>query len=103
MASVDSTIQLIHIREQGADADGTGGGTCTPELALAPWAFDTGAPMYGPGASMDDIAPASTPRQPGLPQEYRQATAAELDLRIRAAKHTLGDRLLMMGSLLPAG
>jgi quinolinate synthase len=32
-----------------------------------------------------------------LPQEYRQASAAELDLRIRAAKHALGERLVMLG------
>jgi quinolinate synthase len=46
---------------------------------------------------MADHAPADTPRQGVLPREYRQASAAELDLRIRAAKHTLGDRLVMLG------
>ena len=37
------------------------------------------------------------PRQGVLPQEYRQASKAELDLRIRAAKHALGERLVMLG------
>jgi quinolinate synthase len=32
-----------------------------------------------------------------LAEEYRNASAAELDLRIRAAKQALGDRLLMLG------
>lgn len=46
---------------------------------------------------MWDVIPADAPRQIGLPQEYRQASKAELDLRIRAAKHALGDRLVMLG------
>ena len=32
-----------------------------------------------------------------MPQEYRQASKEELDLRIRAAKHALGDRLVILG------
>ena len=32
-----------------------------------------------------------------LPQEYRQASKEELDLRIRAAKDALGDRLVILG------
>jgi quinolinate synthase len=44
-----------------------------------------------------DRIPANAPRQPGLPAEYRNATPAELDLRIRAAKHSLGDRLVILG------
>ncbi len=90
MASVDTTIQLIRIGEQP-------GTTCSSALAEAPWAFDTGAPTYGPGASLADHVPANSPRQPGLPAEYRNATPAELDLRIRAAKHSLGDRLVILG------
>jgi len=70
---------------------------CSTALADAPWEFDAGAPGYGPGASMADAAPVTTPRQGVLPQEYRQASAAELDLRIRAAKHALGERLVMLG------
>ena len=46
---------------------------------------------------MQDAIPASAPRQGVLPYEYRNASPAELDLRIRAAKHTLGDRLVMLG------
>jgi quinolinate synthase len=88
--SVDTTIQLIQIGEQQ-------GTTCSSSLAEAPWNFDGGAPWYGPGASMADIIPAQSPRQPGLPAEYRNASAAEIDLRIRAAKHALGERLVMLG------
>ena len=90
MPSVDSTIQLIRIGEQ------PGSTTCSTALADAPWSFDT-APVYGPGASMADHLPASAPRQPGLPAEYRNASAGELDLRIRAAKHALGEKLVILG------
>jgi quinolinate synthase len=44
----------------------------------------------------DAISP-DAPRQSGLPPEYRQATREELDLRIRAAKHALGERLVILG------
>ena len=46
---------------------------------------------------MWDVLPADAPRQGGLPQEYRNASKAELDLRIRAAKHALGERLVVLG------
>jgi quinolinate synthase len=46
---------------------------------------------------MADPLPAGAPRQGVIPQEYRQASAAELDLRIRAAKHALGERVVMLG------
>jgi len=92
LASVDSTIQLIRIGEQ----PGAVGGTCSSALADNPWEFD-GAPGYGPGASQRDVTPTGTPVQGVIPREYRQASAAELDLRIRAAKHALGDRLVMLG------
>jgi quinolinate synthase len=59
--------------------------------------FDTQAPSYGPGASMNDMLPASSPHQGVLPQEYRQASKVELDLRIRAAKAALGERLVILG------
>jgi quinolinate synthase len=90
LSSVDSTIQLIRIGEQQ-------GTVCSSSLAEAPWVFDGGAPTYGPGASMGDVVPANSPRQPGLPAEYRNAPAGELDLRIRAAKAALGERLVILG------
>jgi quinolinate synthase len=88
--SIDDTIQLIRIGEQS-------GSTCSPALAESPWLFDTQAPSYGPGASMHDHLPSTSPHQSVLPAEYRNATRAELDLRIRAAKHSLGDRLVILG------
>jgi quinolinate synthase len=90
VASVDSTIQLIRIGEQ------PGGSTCSSALADAPWQIDAD-PGYGPGASMADAVPVGTPRQGIIPREYRNASAAELDLRIRAAKHALGERLVILG------
>ena len=97
MSSVDSTIQLIRIREQHGNSEPQATTTCSSSLAEQPWVFDVGEPSYGPGASMLDVLPASAPRQGGLPNEYRQASPAELDLRIRAVKHSLGKRLVMLG------
>ena len=101
MRSVDDTIQLIRIREQGGTDSGLvsfpAAATCSSALAEEPWHFDEGPAGYGPGASMGDVLPATAPRQIGLPDEYRRASAAELNLRIRAAKHALGERLVMMG------
>ena len=107
MQSVNGTIQLIRIREQpgtaqqdlgtGTSSDLASATTCSSALAEAPWVFDAAPPSYGPGASMWDVLPSSAPRQGALPNEYRQASPAELDLRIRAAKHALGDRLVMLG------
>jgi quinolinate synthase len=102
LPSVDSTIQLIQIREQqgtsssaqqGTQPQGT---TCSSALADPTWNFDAES-TYGPGASMADPLPSTAPRQPGLPAEYRNASPAELDLRIRAAKHSLGDKLVILG------
>ncbi|MCS5724123.1 quinolinate synthase NadA [Herbiconiux sp. CPCC 203407] len=90
--SVDSEIQLIT-----AGAPGATGSTCTPELAEGPWQFDLKPPSYGPGASMADPIPADAPRQGELPEEYKTASKAELDARIRAAKATLGDRVVVLG------
>jgi quinolinate synthase len=88
--SVDSEIQLI---EKGA-----AGSTCTPGLADGPWVFDLApAPSYGPGASVADPIPADTPRQGVLPEAYTTASKDELDARIRAAKATLGDRVVVLG------
>jgi quinolinate synthase len=102
MSSVNTAIQLI-TREQAEKATAAGaGGTCSPALAKGPWEYDlaetlSGVPAYGPGASSADVAPASTPRQGQLPEEYKLAGEAELDARIRAAKATLGDRAVILG------
>ena len=94
MQSIDDVIQLIHIGEQPGDKLTA---VCSSELAVKPWEFDQGIPGYGPGASMADAIPGGTPLQGILPQEYRQASKEELDLRIRAAKHALGERLVILG------
>lgn len=73
------------------------GETCAPELAEGPWAFDLGLPGYGPGASQGDIIPTGSPRQGQLPTEYQRASTEELHERIRAAKQTLGDRVVVLG------
>lgn len=100
MSSVNTAIQLI-TREQAASSRATAS-TCSPALARGPWDYDlaealAGVPAYGPGASVADLAPASTPRQGQLPEEYKRAGDAELDARIRAAKATLGDRAVVLG------
>jgi quinolinate synthase len=73
------------------------GESCAPELAEGPWTFDLGTPGYGPGASMGDVIPTGSPRQGQLPAEYQQASNDELHERIRAAKATLGDRVVVLG------
>ncbi|KHK98442.1 quinolinate synthetase [Microbacterium mangrovi] len=88
-ASVDREIQAI------VAGSGTGA-TCTTDLAAGPWDFDA-RPGYGPGSSMGDVIPAGAPRQGVLPQEYRDATDAELSERITAAKQTLGERVVVLG------
>lgn len=70
--------------------------TCDSELATDPWQLDTQL-GYGPGASTQDTAPTTTPRQGPIPSEYTEASAQELDARIVAAKETLGDRLKILG------
>ncbi|MEV7766397.1 quinolinate synthase NadA [Microbacterium sp. NPDC086615] len=87
--SVDHAIQAI---VSGASTDAT----CTTDLAVGPWDFDT-RPGYGPGSSMGDVIPTGAPRQGELPAEYREASDDELDERIRAAKATLGDRVVVLG------
>ena len=91
--SIDEAIQLIHIGEQPGNNLTT---VCSSGLAEEPWKADE-EPGYGPGASMADVIPNGAPRQGVLPNEYRQASREELDLRIRAAKHALGDRLVILG------
>ncbi|WDG16959.1 quinolinate synthase NadA [Microbacterium sp. Clip185] len=87
--SVDHEIQAI--------VSGAGSGsTCNTDLAAGPWDFDT-RPGYGPGASMGDVIPTGSPRQGMLPQAYRDASDDELDARIRRAKETLGDRVVVLG------
>ena len=88
--SVDETIQLIQIGQATQK-------TCSSKLSEAPWVWDAEQPAYGPGASMADHLPAESPHQGILPVEYQKASAAELDLRIRAAKHALGERLVILG------
>lgn len=89
-ASVDRSIRLI---STGASK----GASCAPELADGPWTFDAGPAGYGPGASMGDVIPTGSPRQGALPEAYRLASDAELHERIRAAKATLGDRVVVLG------
>lgn len=70
--------------------------TCDSQLPVDPWQIDTET-GYGPGASTEDIAPATTPHQGPIPATYTQATEAELDERITAAKAALGDRVKILG------
>ena len=95
VGSIDETIQLIRIGEQQGSSSLNA--ACSSGLAANPWDFDEMAPGYGPGASMADILPAGAPRQGTLPQEYRHASKQELDLRIRTAKQSLGERLVILG------
>ncbi len=87
--SVDHGIQSI---VSGASEDTT----CTTDLAVGPWEFDA-RPGYGPGSSMGDVIPVGAPRQGALPEQYRTASELELAERIRAAKTTLGDRVVVLG------
>lgn len=101
MSSVNTAIQLI-TREEAEGGRSATGSTCSPALAKGPWEYDlaetlAGIPAYGPGASSSDDAPKATPRQGQLPEEYKLASDAELDARIRAAKETLGDRAVILG------
>jgi len=87
--SVDHAIQAI---VSGASTEAT----CTTDLAVGPWDFDT-RPGYGPGSSMGDVIPTGAPRQGELPIAYREASDDELDERIRTAKAVLGDRVVVLG------
>lgn len=86
-----SVSQLITIAAQAPAPS-----TCDPGLTQDPWNFDS-LPLYGPGASAHDLITPEAPRQGVLPEPYRNASPAELDLRIRAAKHALGERLVILG------
>jgi len=94
VVSVDQTIQLI--RTTGHNAAGEAAEACSPALAKAPWELD-GLLQYGPGSSMGDVIPVGSPRQGALPAEYQRASTDELHERIRAAKATLGDRVVVLG------
>lgn len=93
MQSVEGNIQLIQIGQQPFAETPT---NCSSKLAEETWNFDA-TPGYGPGASMQDQIPGGAPQQRVLPREYRQASKAELDVRIRAAKHAFGERLVILG------
>ena len=100
MTSVATRLTLLSSRPGGRAAaqPGTSGGSCSAALAEQPWDFP--APLtegYGPGASQHDVVPAGSPTQPAIPQRYRDASPEELDAMIRAAKQTLGDRVVVMG------
>lgn len=95
MSSVNTAIQLS---VRGASKEST----CGTDLAKGPWEFDLdaalkGLPSYGPGASLADQAPSSTPQQVQIPQQYKDASEQELEERILAAKATLGDRVVILG------
>lgn len=87
--SVDHAIQAI---AGGSSVEAT----CSTDLAAGPWDFDA-RPGYGPGSSMGDVIPVGAPRQGALPAAYREADEAQLDERIRAARRTLGDRVVVLG------
>ncbi len=89
--TIPSPEPLIHITGQASLT-----GTCDPGILQNPWIFDS-MPSYGPGASAADPIAPDAPRQGVLPQEYRDASPEELDLRIRAAKHALGERVVILG------
>ena len=74
----------------------TGGSSCDSGLVRDPWAIDR-EPGYGPGASVRDSAPASSPRQGALPERYTQADEAELERWIVDAKAKLGERVRILG------
>ena len=70
--------------------------SCDTDLAASPWVFDL-TPGYGPGASEDDVIPDPVVRPGQLPVDYQRMPDEELHARIRAAKETLGDRLVILG------
>ena len=72
------------------------GATCDVELAKGPWIFDL-VPGYGPGCSEDDVIPEPVVRPGQLPVAYQRMSDDELHARIREAKATLGDKLVILG------
>ncbi|MEZ2189210.1 quinolinate synthase NadA [Corynebacterium sp. CCM 9204] len=88
-ASVDRALRLIA-------AGARPGSSCSSSLTEDPWAFDA-IPGYGPGASMSDPIVDDAPRQGTLPPEYRRTSETELHERIRSAKKTLGEKVVVLG------
>ena len=76
--------------------EGSPASTCNPKLADGPWEFDP-QPGYGPGSSEADPIPANTTYPGQLPQAYRDMSQEELHGRIRRAKATLAEKLLILG------
>jgi quinolinate synthase len=70
--------------------------SCDTELAQGPWIFDL-VPGYGPGSSENDVIPEPVTRPGQLPAEYQRMSDDELHARIRAAKESLGDKLVILG------
>ncbi|GAA2082093.1 quinolinate synthase NadA [Aeromicrobium halocynthiae] len=70
--------------------------TCDADLAEHPSIFDL-VPGYGPGASEGDVMPDPVVRPGQLPAAYQRMSDDELHARIRAAKETLGSRLVILG------
>ncbi|GAB7190080.1 quinolinate synthase NadA [Kineococcus sp. NUM-3379] len=103
MTSVTIQVEQLTRTPRPRTGAGTATEVCDPRLAEGPWALDAvpGEPLplpeYGPGASIVDTAPASTPVQQQIPAEYRRTPVPELEERIRAAKATLGDRVVVLG------
>ncbi|MHC5559080.1 quinolinate synthase NadA [Kocuria sp. U4B] len=99
MTSVATRIDLLPAKP--ANLPGvplTGQSTCSSDLATNPWDFAPAVSAgYGPGASQDDAVPTGSPAQPVIPDEYKQASAEELDHRITAAKAALGERVVVLG------
>ncbi|MFP7366024.1 quinolinate synthase NadA [Corynebacterium callunae] len=75
------------------------GDSCNSDLKHGPWFLDSPAmpSTYGPGASQSDPIPLHAPRQQVLPASYQQLSDEELHQKIRDAKATLGDRVVILG------
>jgi quinolinate synthase len=79
------------------------GNSCSTGLELPTWTLDveesqaTALPVYGPGASEDDLAPETLPIQREIPARYRQMDADELERRINYARELLGEKVVILG------
>jgi quinolinate synthase len=93
MTTSASVNDLIQVSVAGSTPESV----CSADLAKGPWEFDVEPPSYGPGSSMGDVIPTGSPVQGGLPAEYKTATNDELHERIRVAKETLGERVVILG------
>jgi len=72
------------------------GATCDADLADGPWIFDL-VPGYGPGSSENDAIPDPVTRPGQLPVAYQKMPDDELHARIRAARDTLGNSVVILG------